>query len=88
MPVTWIADGAICKGVCRQRTVLAVAAKLYVSKSASWSEMLISKDPPRESGSCRKRQKPQAQTPQAPVRNRQTRKVANAKCLNRNTNLT
>ena len=39
-------------------------------------------------GSCRKRQKPQAPTPQAPIRNRQTRKVANAKGLNRNTNLT
>jgi len=36
-----------------------------------------------EAGSCHKRQKPQA-----PVRNRQTRKVANAKGLNRNTNLT
>jgi len=39
-------------------------------------------------GSCHKRQKPQAHTPQAPIRNRQTRKVANAKGLNRNTNLT
>ena len=39
-------------------------------------------------GSCQKRQKPQAPTPQAPIRNRQTRKVANAKGLNRNTNLT
>ena len=39
-------------------------------------------------GSCHKRQKPQAPTPQTPVRNRQTRKVANAKGLNRNTNLT
>jgi len=38
-------------------------------------------------GSCHKRQKPQAPTPQAPIRNRQTRKVANAKGLNRNTNL-
>jgi len=38
-------------------------------------------------GSCRKRQKPQEPTPQAPIRNRQTRKVANAKGLNRNTNL-
>jgi len=36
-------------------------------------------------GSCHKRQKPQAPTPQAPIRNRQTRKVANAKGLNRNT---
>ena len=35
-----------------------------------------------------KRQKLQAPTPQAPIRNRQTRKVANAKGLNRNTNLT
>ena len=34
-------------------------------------------------GSCHKRQKPQA-----PIRNRQTRKVANAKGLNRKTNLT
>jgi len=39
-------------------------------------------------GSCHKRQKPQAPTPLAPIRNRQTRKVANAKGLNRNTNLT
>ena len=39
-------------------------------------------------GSCHKRQKPQAPTPQAPIRNRQTRKVANVKGLNRNTNLT
>jgi len=38
-------------------------------------------------GTCHKRQKPQAPTPQAPIRNRQTRKVANAKGLNRNTNL-
>jgi len=36
--------------------------------------------------SCRKRQKPQAPTLQAPIRNRQTRKVANAKVLNRKTN--
>jgi len=41
-----------------------------------------------ESGSCHKRQKPQAPTPQAPIRNRQTRKVVNAKGLDRNTNLT
>jgi len=33
-------------------------------------------------------QKPQAPTPQAPIRHRQTRKVANAKGLNRDTNLT
>jgi len=39
-------------------------------------------------GSCNKRHKPQAPTPQAPIRNRQTRKVANAKGLHRNTNLT
>jgi len=40
-------------------------------------------------GSCHKRQKPQAPTMQAPIiRNRQTRKVANAQGLNRNTNLT
>jgi len=38
--------------------------------------------------SCHKRQKPQAPTPQALIRNRQTRKVANAEGLNRNTNLT
>ena len=41
-----------------------------------------------QGGSCHKRQKPQAPTPQAPIRNRQTRKVANAKDLNRSTNLT
>jgi len=39
------------------------------------------------SGSYHKRQKPHAPTPQAPIRNRQTRKVANAKGLNRKTNL-
>jgi len=39
-------------------------------------------------GSCPKRQKPQAPTPQAPIRNRQTRKFANAKVRNRYTNLT
>jgi len=39
-------------------------------------------------GSCPKRQKPLVPTPQAPIRNRQTRKVANAKGLHRNTNLT
>jgi len=39
-------------------------------------------------GSCHKRQKPQAPTPQAPIRNHQTRKVANAKGLIRNTNIT
>jgi len=38
---------------------------------------------PEEMGGCHKRQKPQA-----PIRNRQTRKVANAKGLNRDTNLT
>jgi len=40
------------------------------------------------SGSCHKRQKPQAPTSQALIRNHQTREVANAKGLNRNTNLT
>jgi len=39
-------------------------------------------------GSCHKRQKPQAPTPQAPIHNRQTRKVVNAKVINRYTNLT
>jgi len=42
----------------------------------------------KQAGSCHKRQKPQAPTLQAPIRNRQTRKVANAKGLNRYTNLT
>jgi len=37
-------------------------------------------------GSCHRRQKPQAPTSHAPIRNRQKRKVANAKGLNRNTN--
>jgi len=36
---------------------------------------------------CHKCQKPQAPTPHAPIRNLQTRKVANAKVRNRNTNL-
>jgi len=34
-------------------------------------------------GSCHKRQKPQAPTPQVLIRNRQTREVANAKGINR-----
>jgi len=34
-------------------------------------------------GSCHKRQKPQAPTPQAPIRNRKTRKVASAQVYNR-----
>jgi len=42
----------------------------------------------KPTGSCHKRQKPQAPTPQAPIRNHQTIKVANAKGLNRNTYLT
>jgi len=42
----------------------------------------------KKRGSCHKRQKPQAPTPQAAIHNRQTRKVTNAKVLNRNTNLT
>jgi len=42
----------------------------------------------RFGSSCHKGQKPQAPTPQAPIRNRQTRKVANAKVRNRYTNLT
>ena len=36
-------------------------------------------------GSCHKRQTPQAPTPHAPIRNRKTRKVANAKLHNRYT---
>jgi len=39
-------------------------------------------------GSCHKRQKAQAPTLRAPIRNRRTRKVAKAKVHNRNTNLT
>jgi len=42
----------------------------------------------RKEAICQKREKPQAPTPQAPIRNRQTKKVANAKGLNRITNLT
>jgi len=38
-------------------------------------------------GTCHKRQKPQAPRPQARIRNRQTRKVANAKVRIRYTNL-
>jgi len=51
-----------------------------VDKSESFEGGLRWKELP---GSCHKRQKPQA-----PIRNRQTRKVANAKGLNRNTNVT
>ena len=41
-----------------------------------------------KTSSCHKRQKLKAPTPHAPIRNRQTRKVANAKGLNRNINPT
>jgi len=41
-------------------------------------EMNITQSRPHV-GRCHKRQKPQAPTPQAPIRNRQTRKVANAR---------
>ena len=44
-----------------------------ISKHSIWIRM------PPDLGSCHRRRKPQAPTPQAPVRNRQTRKVANAK---------
>ena len=63
-------------GVFKNRTVDALLALLLLWKNS------------KETGRFHKRQKPQAPTPQAPIRNRQTRKVANAKCLNRNTNLT
>jgi len=42
----------------------------------------------QEWGSCHKRQKPQALTLQAPICNRQTRKIANAEFRNRYINLT
>ena len=69
---------------------------LYISRFSNEQEKAISQDViivcfqplgVAKLGSCHKRQKPQAPTPQAPIRNRQTRKVANAKGLNRN-NLT
>jgi len=41
-----------------------------------------------DAGSFDKRQKAQEPMPQAQIRNRQTRKVANAKVLNSYTNLT
>jgi len=40
----------------------------------------------KDRGSCHNRQKPRAATSQAPIRNRQTRKVANFKVRNRYTN--
>ena len=51
------------------------------------NKMDLSEATLQTTGSCHKRRKPQAPTPQVPIRNRQTRKVANAKGLNRNTNL-
>jgi len=63
-----------------------VSAVIYDSRRANALEPNLAKS--QTWGSCHKRQKPQAPTPQAPIRNRQTRKVANAKGLNRNTNLT
>jgi len=46
------------------------------------------RDQTQKPGSYHKRQKAQAPTPQAPMCNRKTRKVANAKVHNRYTNLT
>jgi len=58
------------------------AAKARLQKLRSVYAYIVKLD------SCHKRQKPQAPTPQAPIRNRQRRKVAKAKGLIRNTNLT
>jgi len=57
-------------------------------KRLQWMESTVPKLDKAHSDSCHKRQKLQAPTPQAPIRNRQTRKVANAIGLNCNANLT
>jgi len=67
------------------RSVRRVGALLLVHHSRLFSLWAWN---PNLAGSCHKRQKPRAPTPQAPIRNRQTRKVANAIGLNCNTNLT
>jgi len=54
---------------------------IALSRAHGWGLMLLEIE--KCLGGCHKRQKPQA-----PIRNRQTRKVANAKVLNRNANLT
>jgi len=59
--------------------------KLLVLKK---NKMLEYKESVYFTGSGHRRQKTQAPTPRAPIRNRQTRKVSNAKVLNHNTNLT
>jgi len=61
---------------------------IFLCPHEKWNEETVPRQPYEHSGSCHKRQKPQAPTPQAPIRNRQTRKVANAKGINRNINLT
>jgi len=73
----------------------AICKELRIILSLRRFDFSVPETPPRMSLSRvavisaknHKRQKPQAPTPQAPIRNRQTRKVAKAKNLNRNTNL-
>jgi len=64
--------------------------KTGVYHSQKGAKVLLAKFTQRISqrGSCQKRRKPQAPTPQAPIRNRKTRKVANAKVYNRCSNVT
>jgi len=64
--------------------------QLFLAGSATYTYDFNSEARRNElfSGSCQKRQKAQALAPQAPIRNRKTRKLANAKVYNRYTNLT
>jgi len=70
--------GVALAGANRQFASFTVSVFLFGASSKKWERM----------GSCHNRQKTQAPTPQALIHNRQTKKVANAKGLNRNTNLT
>jgi len=77
----------------RYRRELSIDVAEHESILKNWECLLTRLPHLKFLGSCHKRQKtqaptPKAPTPQEPIRNRQTRKVANAKGLNRNTNLT
>jgi len=90
--VTLLQRETVRADTVRNNTVPRLSQALYVkflSEIHRFAEFLDSSlERHKIGGSYHKRQKPQAPTPQAPIRNRQTRKVANAKGLNSNNNLT
>jgi len=87
-------SGGVPQAASKTKGGVSSCRKCKLKMSARSDNIYVLSDRPTykasifKGGSCHKRQKTQASTPQAPIRNHQTRKVANAKGLNRNTNLT